>query len=94
MASAKLDQELLKSFRIDNVDEITHSLPLGSVSEGLGVDVSTHARRDLIHEAYVSLGECLVQPRILGTVRPSKVTHSRIATSFSDPNHRLFVLMK
>ena len=86
--------EMLKSFRTNNVDEITHSLPLRSVSEGFGVDISTHARGHLIHKGDALLGECLVQPRDRDTVRSSKVQHSGIATSLYDPNHRLVVLMK
>ena len=35
-----------------------------------------------------------MQPRDRDTVRSSKVTHSGIASSFSDPKHRLIVFVK
>ena len=90
----KFNKELFESFGVDNVDEVAHRLPLGNFSEGLGVDVSTHSRRDPIHKANVLPGECLVQLRDRDTVRTSKVTHGGIATSFNGPNHRLVVLVK
>ena len=92
--STKIRKELFKPFWVDNVDEVAHRLPLGNFSESLGVDVSTHFRRDLIHKANALPGECLVQPRDRDTVRTSKVTHGGIATSFNGPNHRLVVLVK
>ena len=86
--------EPLKALRVNHVDQITDLNPQGSVSECFRVNVSTHARGELIIEIQFLFLENLVQPRYRDSMRPLEVTHRRVPACLNDSNHRLIILME
>ena len=85
---------IFQKFRINNIYQSTHNIPLSTIGESFGVNVSCHLGRDFVHKCDIVSFESFIKPGNRHAMSSAQISHGGVPTCGNNINHRLIILME